>query len=38
MNTEPIEVKFNKLPEHLKKEVILRSYLLPKKATGSFKK
>ena len=22
MNTEPVEVKFNKLPEHLKKEVI----------------
>jgi len=22
MNTEPIEVKFNKLPEHLKKEVV----------------
>jgi len=22
MNTEPVEVKFNKLPEHLKKEVV----------------
>jgi hypothetical protein len=22
MNTEPVEAKFNKLPEHLKKEVI----------------
>ena len=22
MDTEPVEVKFNKLPEHLKKEVI----------------
>jgi hypothetical protein len=34
MNIEPIEVKFNKLPEHLKKEVIDFIEFLAKKHQG----
>jgi hypothetical protein len=41
MNTEPVEVKFNKLPEHLKKEVVdfieflMKKHQLPE-GSGNF--